>query len=185
MIVPLYSEALPHDTIFNGMRFTPHELEQAATLGREFGIRLPAAQLAALIKHSFDKSIGERNSDASSGAAADFPISQSLSALTIDAPTFGNENQLTADNPLVTKTERKRRVREQINRQVNSLARRLGVEEREVHRLWLIEMNGSRQSEATEEELWRKLQWLTARNEQARQTSERVNGQILQARAGK
>ena len=185
VIVPLYSEALPHDTIFNGMRFTPHELEQAATLGREFGIRLPAAQLAALIKHSSDKSIGEQNSDALSGAAADFSNSRSLSAPTINEQTFGNENQFTADNPLVTKTERKRRVREQINRQVNSLARRLGVEEREVHRLWLIEMNGSRQSEATEEELWRKLQWLSVRNEQFRQTGERASGQILQMRAGK
>jgi superfamily II DNA or RNA helicase len=131
IFTPLSSELKPHDVIFDGTTFADADLEHAEAVSRELGLKIPHAQIAALLRR---------------GAA--------------DAGGFVLHRAVgTAVSEGETKAERKQLLRRSVQVLANRLARRLGVEPREVHRQW-IEISGPANGQATEEDLRRKRSWL-------------------------
>ncbi len=155
-IVPLSSEAVPHDIVFDGSRFSNYELVQAELIGRELGVKLPPAQVAAIIKRASESSsntidyaadISPKQPDTKSGFT-DFTID---GAKSIEKKTRSQ---------FLLKSERKDDLRKKINRLANRLAHFTGSEYDAVHRRWIEEMNGKPNRTATEKELEDKLNWL-------------------------
>ncbi|CAN5759599.1 hypothetical protein BH20ACI4_BH20ACI4_20770 [soil metagenome] len=155
-IVPLSSEAVPHDIVFDGSRFSNQELVQAESIGRKLGVKLPPAQLAAIIK---------RASEVPSGTAEDTADNNSKQSDTgiIFNNLTANEMKIREKktrSQFLLKSERKDNLRKKINRLANRLAHFTGSEHDAVHRRWIQEMNGKPNRMATEQELEEKLQWL-------------------------
>jgi superfamily II DNA or RNA helicase len=141
-IVPLSSEARLHDTVFDGSRFSSDELVQAETIGRELGVTIPSAQVAAIIRRATD----------SENCSSNIPHNSSMSAA-----VFPNCN---SESCMPIKSERKDKLRKRINQFANKLARLTNSEYDAIHRRWIQEMSGKSNREATEEELESKLTWL-------------------------
>lgn len=145
-IIPLSSEARPHDTIFDGMRFSDTELIQAETIGKELGVKLPTAQVATIIRRVTDDGNSHKNS-----------LQNNPSQMT-NSSLSESINRPKSNIPI--KFERKDKLRKRINNFANRLARLTNNEFDFIHRRWIQEMNGKANREATEEELNRKLTWL-------------------------
>lgn len=141
VFTPLSSTFAAHDTIYDGGAFSETELANAARIARVLGLKVPNAQVAAILR---------------AGAASDgeFVLHR---APALD-PTSLMEDALD-DLDRGTLSERKETLRQVIQRLANRLARRRGVEAREVHRAWTA-ISGKRSGEATEQELLNKKQWL-------------------------
>jgi superfamily II DNA or RNA helicase len=136
VFTPLSSELKPHDVIFDGVPFANEDLVRAEAVSRELGLRMPHTQVAALLRR---------------GAAEVKGFAQPRT------------HPRTATKPAeMTKAERKQLLRKSVQMLANRLARRLGVEPREVHKEW-IELSGPATSRATEEDLRRKRAWLIKR----------------------
>ncbi len=150
-IVPLSSEARSHDTIFDGSRFSGDELGQAEIIGKELGVKIPSAQVAAIIRRA-------------SSASAEFSSSvhpnkdENESSSTSFSPPVIN-NTVGERHPPI-KSERKDKLRKRINQLANKLAHLTRTDFDEIHRSWIREMNGKPNRDATEEELAGKLEWL-------------------------
>lgn len=132
-IIPLSSTARMHETVFNGDKFTPAELNHAETISSQIGMRVPPAQVAALIKM------------VSPNFAVSIPATNQI-------PTVNNANSLLAD--------RKHQLRKEINKLANRLANLLNKKADDIHRKWIVEQNGSKNNQATESELQKKYDWL-------------------------
>ncbi len=154
-IVPLSSEARLHDTIFDGARFSSDEPVQAETIGKELGVKIPSAQVAAIIRRA-------ARSESAPNDFADDSLSpltaNKFSASSSPLPSFVQTHQTERHSPL--KSERKDKLRKQINQFANKLAHLTGGECDAVHRRWIQELNGKPNREATEDELQNKLDWL-------------------------
>jgi superfamily II DNA or RNA helicase len=153
VFTPLSSESKPHEVIFNGAAYSGADLEHAEAVGRELGLKLPQAQIAALLRRG-----------AAEGGA--FVVHR--------------HEEARADSrlPSATKSERKLALRRGVQRLAVRLANRLGVEPREVHREW-IERSGQTHGRATEEELESKQRWLVERIKEVRRAGRQtahVNG---------
>lgn len=162
-IVPLSSEAIPHDTVFDGARFSSNELVQAESIGKELGVKLPSAQLAAIIRRAAELPIDPivNESDIQSQHSKHVSVSDDFTP-----DKSGNGSGGIRSRHLL-KSERKDDLRKNINRLANRLAHSTGSEYDAVHRRWIEEMNGKPNRTATEQELEDKLRWLE--NEIAKQ----------------
>jgi superfamily II DNA or RNA helicase len=138
-IIPLSSSARSHETVFNGDKFTPAELDRAETISQQIGLRVPPAQVAALIKLVA-------------------PQLTYCETETVTDSLFSNQQ----DESNFLLAERKLKLRKEINRLVNRLANLQAIPFEEVHRRWINERNGSKNSQATETELTEKLKWVKA-----------------------
>ena len=139
IFAPLDSDLKPHSTIFDGSAFDAADLARAEAISREMGLNIPRAQVAALLKRGASEEGGTR-------PTRHYQPPQNL-----------------APRPLESiKAERKLLLRKSVQRLANQLARKLGVEPREVHREW-IALSGPKHGQATEEDLERKKKWLIER----------------------
>ena len=154
-IVPLFSEARPHDTIFDGARFSDVELGQAETIGKELGVKIPSAQVAAIIRRAASPESALKDSANDSMKAQVNPLA---AAPSVSPSSFASACQIEQRQSL--KSERKDKLRKQINQFANKFAHLSGGEYDGVHRRWIQEMNGKSNREATEDELKNKLTWL-------------------------
>ncbi len=152
-IVPLFSEARAHDTIFDGARFSSDELVQAETIGRELGVKIPRAQVAAIIRRA-------ASADSSPNAFTGETFASSNLNPRESAPPSSSVSSQQTERVSSLKSERKDKLRKQINQFANKLARLTGGEYDAVHRRWIQEMDGKPNREATEDELKDKLLWL-------------------------
>ena len=153
-IVPLSSEARLHDTIFDGARFSSDELVQAETIGKELGVKIPSTQVAAIIRRA---ALSESASnDFADGSLS--PLKANESSASPPPSSFVHTHWTERHTPL--KSERKDKLRKQINQFANKLAHLTGGECDGVHRRWIQELNGKPNREATEDELQNKLDWL-------------------------
>jgi superfamily II DNA or RNA helicase len=139
IFAPLDSDIKPYSTIFDGAAFDAADLSRAEAVGREMGLNIPHAQVAAILRR---------------GAAA--------SGRQFAAPTYPPQQNLMSRSVESIKAERKLLLRKSVQRLTNRLARLLSVEPREVHREW-ISLDGPRHGQATEEDLERKKKWLIER----------------------
>lgn len=141
--VPLSSSAEPHEIIFDGDSFEQPELAHAEKIGRRMGIKLPPAQLAALIR------VGAAQSG----------------AFIIHRHSTGS-NQPSQTSAIATSTpkhDRKNQLRRNIQRLASRLAYAIGVDVREIHSQWIKDLGGMPQAVATEDDLERKQKWLILR----------------------
>lgn len=152
-IVPLFSEARAHDTIFDGARFSSDELVQAETIGRELGVKIPRAQVAAIIRRA-------ASADSSPNAFTGETFASSNLNPRESAPPSSSVSSRQTERVSPLKSERKDKLRKQINQFANKLAHLTGGEYDAVHRRWIQEMDGKPNREATEDELKDKLSWL-------------------------
>lgn len=146
-IVPLSSKAKKHDTIFDGARFSPEELQEATTISQGLGINLPSPQVAALLRYQVESL--QKISDSEALAQTDNKLKHLNQA----------KNQ-SVENLSSLKSDRKNALRKEINRMANRVAHKFNVEFDTVHRHWIQQNGGSSHRDATEEELRRKFQWL-------------------------
>lgn len=153
-IVPLFSEARTHDTIFDGARFSSDELVQAETIGKELGVKIPPTQVAAIIRRAASAEWSPNNFN-----GEPFPSSEISPNESAALPSSFISTHQTGRISLL-KSERKDKLRKQINQFANKVAHLTGGEYDGVHRRWIQEMNGKPNREATENELKNKLCWL-------------------------
>lgn len=81
-IIPLSSQAQAHDTIFNGISFPPAELQKAEALGKQIGVKLSPAQLAAIMRLAGEPS-----------AEPDISLRQPIGSQDFDTQTTSAVNQ--------------------------------------------------------------------------------------------
>lgn len=153
-IVPLSSEARLHDTIFDGARFSSDELGRADLIGKELGIKIPSAQVAAIIRRAASSAFSPNDLG---GESLPSPEVNQQSA-SPPSSSFVSSRQTDRHSPL--KSEHKDKLRKQINQFANKLAHLTGGDYDAVHRRWIQKMNGKPNREATEDELKNKLYWL-------------------------
>jgi superfamily II DNA or RNA helicase len=134
IFAPLDSDLKPYTVIFDGSAFDTADLARAEAVGREMGLNIPHAQVAAILKR---------------GAAT----SNRSPAM----PAYQPHQNLARQSFESIKAERKLLLRKSVQRLANRLARLLGV-----HREW-ISLDGPRHGQATEEDLERKKKWLIER----------------------
>ena len=160
-IVPLFSHARMFETVFNGDCFTTDELTRAETLSQQIGMRVPATQAAALIKlvaSQFSpeplnlQTVQSSQSGSGDGNASAAPNDADDSAATTTAAT--------APGSLLS--DRKHRIRREINNLANRLANLQRSKPEDIHRRWIVERGGTKNNRATEAELREKYQWLKA-----------------------
>lgn len=144
-IIPLSSNARMFETVFNGDRFTDDELNRAEVISQQIGMRVPPAQVAALIKLV---------SPQFSNQPANYQIFQTSQSGNIVTNTEKETTSLLS--------ERKQKLRKEINTMANRLANLRQIKPEEVHRKWIIEQNGSNNDQATELELGQKYDWIKA-----------------------
>jgi superfamily II DNA or RNA helicase len=142
LFAPLSSEPRRYDVIFDGSSFNQAELDHATQVGDELGIKLPAAQVAALLRRG--------------AAQAGVHL------------VHGTESLETVRKSYQSKYDRKISLRRTVHRLASRLARVLGIEIKEIHALW-IKSGGTPQGSATEQELRRKEEWLKQRLREARE----------------
>ena len=142
-IIPLSSNARMFETVFNGDRFTDDELNRAEVISHQIGMRVAPAQVAALIKLV---------SPQFSNQPANFQTFQTSQS--------GNISLNTANEPASLLSERKQKLRKEINTTANRLANLNRIKPEEVHRSWIVEKNGSKNDQATEPELVQKFEWI-------------------------
>lgn len=159
-ITPLSSEAVFHDTVFDGQRFSREELSFAESIGKEVGLKIPAAQLAAVIyrvsSDSIQKNTSGKFQKKSLGSSFGLSADSSSRNSPLASPVLNNQMQ----TEISIKSERKHKLRKRINRLANKLARLTGAGCDEVHRHWIEKLNGASNRKATEDQLNNKLGWL-------------------------
>lgn len=166
-IVPLGAEARAFDTIFNGVRFSCDELERAEAVGKDIGLQIPAAQVAAILRRGAGESANNT-----------MPVETQILRIEPEKTEIGREKKENSNacNPFTgvpqiasaaevfpnspLKADRKVALKRQINRLANRLARQLEIEFGDVHRYWKRELNGVSHADATEEDLRKKFGWL-------------------------
>jgi hypothetical protein len=134
---PICARAVAHEVIYEQASYNQAELKSASKISNEMGIKLPAPQVAALLRR---------------GAA--------------EAGVFvihGNEvDERDTRQTHSTKSERKLALRRSTQRLANTLAYVLGANVRDVHAEW-ISQGGNPHSSATEQDLQQKQEWLLRR----------------------
>lgn len=155
------------------MRFSESELERAAIVGKELGLHLPAAQVAAILRRGATDApedtptnLVKENDDALAEFQTDEPdapenfagqnFAGKIRAVSLSRVEETEKHSLS----LSLKSDRKAALKIQINRLANSLARQLDIDYGEVHRFWKRQLNGAGQAESTEEDLQNKFFWL-------------------------
>ncbi len=139
---PLSSDSKFHDVIFDGACFDKAEIAHATAVSRQMGIKLPAAQIAALIR------LGATEAGV---VVLHHPPDEATQAATA-----------------LMKYDRKKTQRRIINRLANQLAHILKIEGRDIHAQWL-NTGGKPQATATEDDLQRKRDWLLKRIQEVKQ----------------
>ena len=142
-IVPLGAEARRYDTVFDGQRFTSEELSAAEQIGRQIGAKIPPAQVAAIVRLAGVNSTSEENNQ--------------IDVQVKDSGDFKNNS---LGGKFTTKSDRKKRLRKKIQKQVGRLGSLTGRDYGDFHKIWIEEMSGQAHSRATEVELQKKLDWL-------------------------
>lgn len=158
--LPLASYAEAHDTIYAGSRFAKGELENAERVAKELGMRLPAPQVAALLRRGAAE-VGVHTIYGAVGQVTDSVM------IAEPEPEVTKSTVATLQSGLQPQTQnslhdRKAERRAEINRLANKLAGLIGERPFRVHSEWK-EKIGKAQRLATEEELEQKLCWLLAR----------------------
>jgi superfamily II DNA or RNA helicase len=138
LIKALSAEAKEHYAIFDGKSFVQPELKYAARVCREMGISMQFVQASALIR-----------------------LGAILAGVHVqhEAPT----RPCIASPQAKAGSYRIRSLRERVNAVTESLARQIEATADALHQEWVVEMRGMMPSEATEEDLELKLEWLNHR----------------------
>ena len=175
-IVPLFSHARMFETVFNGDCFTGDELTRAETLSQQIGMRVPAAQAAALIKlvapqlassPPNNQAFQSRQSESNDGSASAVPNGVADSAASITAAGAA---------PTALLSDRKHRLRKESNSLANRLANLQHSKSEDVHRRWIVERGGAKNNRATEAELREKYEWLKSEVVRAQQSRRAKRG---------
>ncbi len=132
-IIPLSANARMHETVFNGDKFTTAELNHAEIISSQIGMKVPPAQVAALIK---------------------------MVSPNFVAPIPATNKIKTSTEPTSLLADRKHQLRKEINKLANRFANLINKKSEDIHRKWIIEQNGTKNNQATEAELQVKYQWL-------------------------
>lgn len=157
-VVLISSEAIEHDTIHGGERFSPAEMLNAEAIRQQVSVLIPPVQVAAILRAALENA---------SAAVAVAPVA--VATTQIDASAQNNKPAYAANGSTapvsdhLTLSERRDNLRAKIGILTNKLAYRVGVTPDVIHRQWIQEMGGQRAAQAEEIELLSKLEWLKSR----------------------
>lgn len=146
-IIPVSSEAIEHDTIHNGEKFSTVEMTNAEMVRRQVGALIPPALVAAILR-------------AGIGSTA-----VAVNTAQVNPPAHSNtlthaNGSIAPAESFQTRSERKAELRGTITQLTNKLAFRLGVTPDLIHRQWIEEMGGQSAAGAEETDLIKKLAWI-------------------------
>lgn len=151
-VVLISSEAIEHDTIHGGERFSPVEITKAEAVRQQVKVMISVAQVAAILRAGLENAPVAVAATAQVGASA-----QS------NTPAYAANGSTAPAADHLTLSERRDNLRAKIRILTNKLAYRVGVTPDVIHRQWIQEMGGQRATQAEEIELLSKLEWLKSR----------------------
>ena len=175
ILVTIKSEARFEQTIYDGKGFSDHELRMAEQHAGQCGLVAPPEQLAAFLRVaagaaggvSENSGVGNDNENqpdkhraqSNAAAAADVGSIQPSSTRAVGAVGVKKSSAPIAEPPMLL-FERKKLLRDLINKTENRLAGFSGKKPGNFHSVWAREMNEKPQGVASVADLERKLAWL-------------------------